>query len=376
MFLKQMLLVLFLFTASSQIFSQDDLDNYIKKLRQSEATGGKETAFLSAGSSFLYGQGYFESKQFDLAAMYFIQALDKEADNPYFNYQLAISLLKQNNEHKALQAQPYLQKAFELNPNLKTRYESDVPGKTDKSSKKNTTTNVEEKKPIGLKGYLEELKNSRATGGKKTVMNSAGRDVLYGYEYYENGEFVSAATNFRLAVSKDEQDIYANYLLGVSLAAQGKSNEAAPYLTKAFAGDAGLKDRFANDTEITSTLFKKKEAAKKPVTTPATKPVYGGALVFGNYVCSETVWNGPNQSPAYRHEPKGYFQLRSNGTYRWLDDGAVGKYSYDSKTGAIKFLSGYLAPIAKSSKFQPGKTVAQITVSFSESYKWECGCNK
>ena len=375
MFLKRMLFVLFLFVASSPVFSQDDLDNYIKRLRQSQATGGQETAFLSAGSSFLYGQDYFESKQYDMAAMYFRQALDKEPGNAYFNYQFGISLLKQNDEQKKLQAQPYLQKAFELNPNLKSRNEADVPSVSKESSKK-TTPSSSEKKANSLDAYLEELKYSRSTGGKKTVMNSAGLDVVYGYEYYENGEFVSAATNFHLAVSKNPEDIYANYLLGVSLTAQGKTNEATPYLTKAFAGDTNLQTRFANDAKVTTALFKKKEAAKKPITTPATAPVYGGTLVFGNYACSETVWNGPNQSPAYRHEPKGYFQLRANGTYRWLDDGITGKYSYDSKTGVIKFSSGYFASIAKSSKFQPGKTVAQITVHFSDSYKWECGCNK
>lgn len=371
-----MLFVLFLSTAFSPVFSQDDLDNYIKRLKQSQATGGKETAFLSAGSSFLYGQEYFEAKRYDMAAMYFTQALEKEPGNPYFNYQLAISLLKQNNEQKTLQAQPYLSKAFELNPGLKARNDVELPAKTVITAKKTNGTNVEENKAIGLDAYLEELKKSRATGGKKTVMNSPGLDVFYGYEYYEAGEFISAATNFHLAVSKDANDIYANYLLAVSLTAQGKSNEAAPFLAKAVAGDASLKNRFANDAKSSSETFKKKAAAKKPITTPATKPVYGGALVFGNYSCSETVWNGPNQTPAYRHVPKGYFQLRANGTYRWLDDGATGKYSYDSKTGNIKFLSGYLAPIAKSSKYQPGTTVAQITVNFSDSYKWECGCNK
>ena len=96
MFLKHLLFVFFFFTTSSEIFSQSDLDNYVKRLRQSQATGGNETAFLSAGSSFLYGQDYFESGRYDMAAIYFKQALDKEADNPYFNYQLGISLSKQN----------------------------------------------------------------------------------------------------------------------------------------------------------------------------------------------------------------------------------------------------------------------------------------
>lgn len=370
-----MLFVLFILNASSQAFSQDDLNTYINRLKQSQATGGQETAFLSAGSSFLYGQEYFEAKQYDMAAMYFKQALDKEADNPYFNYQFGISLLKQNDEHKKTQAQSYLQKAFELNPNLKALNDVTQPPAI-AESKNSTKKNTGENKSVGLEKYLEELKYSRATGGKRTVMNSPGLDVVYGYEYYANGEFTSAATNFRLAVSKNAEDIYANYLLGVSLNAQGKPGEAAPFLAKSFDGDASLKNRFTSDAKATTALFKKKEAAKKPITTPAKAPVYGGALVFGNYVCSETVWNGPNRSPAYRHEPKGYFQLKSNGTYRWLDDGITGKYTYDSKTGVIKFSSGQFASIAKTSKFQNGKTVAQITVNFSESYKWECGCNK
>jgi hypothetical protein len=60
--LKHLLFVAFCFTLSSTALAQDELDLYVAKLKQSKASGGSETAFMSAGSDFLYGQEYFESK--------------------------------------------------------------------------------------------------------------------------------------------------------------------------------------------------------------------------------------------------------------------------------------------------------------------------
>jgi tetratricopeptide (TPR) repeat protein len=370
-----------------RLSAQDDLDAYISRLKKSQANGGKETAFMSAGSDFLYGQGYFESKNYDMAAMYFKQVVNKEPENPYFNYQLAIALIRQKDKYKTEEAQSYLDKAFTLNPNLRTTYSNEPSAGTNKGiadfrkipdhKEAQIGEQTKTKKERGLEAYLEELKYSRSSGGPQTTMNSSGLDVMYGYEYYENGEYASAGTNFKLAISKAPNDIYANYLLGVSLAAQGKQNEAYTYLNKAFSGDPELKSRYEKDGKLARDIYQKKEAAKVVKTTPASKPVYGGALIFGNYNCTETRWNGPNASPAYSFPPKGYFALKSNGTYRWLDDGETGKYTYDAKTGTIKWLSGYFAKIAtRPSKFQVGTTVSQITVVFSDSYKWECGCNK
>ncbi len=367
--------------------AQDDLESYITRLKQSQATGGKETAFMSAGSDFLYGQGYFEAKNYDMAAMYFKQVVNKEPENPYFNYQLAIALIRQNDKYKTQEGQKYLEKAFTLNPGLKNTYAKE-PSSTRNSDNPgiNNTSNSKSIKPVektnaantmGLTAYIEDLKYSRSTGGAKTSMNAPGLDVLYGYEYYENGEYASAATRFTYAVSKDPTDVYANYLLGVSIAAQGKQKEAAPYLDKAFKGDAQLKALYNKEVKLAQETFQKKQAAKVVKTSPASKPVYGGALIFGNYNCTETRWNGPNTSPAYSFPPKGYFALKPDGTYRWLDNGETGRYSYDAKTGTIKWLSGYFASIAKKpSMFQVGTTVSQITVNFSDTYRWECGCNK
>jgi hypothetical protein len=84
-----------------------------------------------------------------------------------------------------------------------------------------------------------------------------------------------------------------------------------------------------------------------------------------------------NVSPAYRYDYKGYFALKKDGSYRWLDDGVTGKFSYNETTEELKWLSGYFKGFTpKITQYQTGEKTAQITISFSDSYRWECGCNK
>jgi predicted Zn-dependent protease len=360
--------------------AQDALDQYVNRLRRSEASGGSETAFLSVGSTFLYGQGYFEKKDYSLANMYFMQAYQKDSTNAFVNYQIAASLLKQNDKYKTEEAKKYLQNAFRMNPALKSTFEKEFPALSTKQPANNNTNNnnnVNNNAPKGLTKYIDELKYSRSTGGNKTAMLSPGLDVLYGYEFFEKGDMELAAIRFKQAVQKNPDDVYANYLLGLSLNAQGLKQEATPYLNKAFAGDANLKKQFTSDLAIATASYNKLKDSKKIKPTPAAAPVYGGKLVFGNYTCTETVWNGPDAAQPYSFPQKGYFELKADGTYRWLDNGKTGKYSYDAKTGNIKWLSGYLSDMqAKTSQYQGNKDIPQITVNFSTDYRWECGCDK
>jgi hypothetical protein len=269
--MKTTLLFLVLLFSICQSFAQDDLDNYINRLKKSEATGGSETAFMSAGAEFMYGQGYFETKSYDMAALYFMRAQKMDSTNPYFNYQLAVALLKQNDKYKAQEAQLYLQKAFALNASLITRFATDVPQSANVNTTKPVATQTENKVPVenikvtaqGLNAYLEELKYSRATSGPKTAMFTSGQEVMYGWDYYETGDYASAEQRFWFAVNNNAEDIYANYLLGVSLAAQGK--DANKYLAKAFAGDAQLKEQYNKDVAAAKAIYQQKEAAKKPV---------------------------------------------------------------------------------------------------------------
>src|SRR5687767_3841292 len=84
------------------LFAQqrDDLDNYIKRLKDDYAGARKETGFLSAGSDFLYAQEYFEARNYSSSEWYYKDVVRKEKDNPYANYQLAIAMLRQNDPHK------------------------------------------------------------------------------------------------------------------------------------------------------------------------------------------------------------------------------------------------------------------------------------
>lgn len=387
-FLLPVLALLLFCTLSLQAQeTKDDLDNYVARLRKSSATGGKETAFMSPGADFLYGQDYFEAKNYSSASWYFMDVVKKEKDNAFAHYQLAIALIRQNDKHKTEQAQEYLDAAFRLNPSLKERYARDVPAAGTAAATPKTPAPGKEAAPKtaapkagaakgeGLQAYIERLEYSRATGGKETAMLSAGQEVMYGYDYYKKGEYSSAESRFHLALAKEPQNPYINYLLAVSQAAQGKKGEAQAAYAKAIAGDAGLKSSYAKDVAEATAQHKKYEEGRKIKTTPAAKPVYGGALVLGNYTCHQTVYNGAGASPAFSYQYKGYFQLRKDGTYRWLDNGATGRYTYDAKTGNVKFLSGQLAT-ARSARYQKGTTVAQITVNLTEDYRWECGCKK
>ena len=348
----------------------DSLDVYVNRLRSSLASGGSETSFMSIGSDFLYAQDYFEAGNFSSAAYNFQAILRREKDHPYANYQLAISLIKQKDEHKARQAEQLLVIAFSRVPSLKNRYAAEMPAAANVSA---TSINLAN----GLDSYIDKIKYSRSTGGAETVMNAPGLDAFYGIEYYELGDYRSAETNFSLSLAQDPQNPYVNYMKAVSLAAQGENNVARSFLEKAIAADTSLLARFAKEAPIAKARWQEKQDGNKVKASLATTIVYGGALVYGNYTCHQSVWNGPNVSPAYRYDYKGYFALKKDGTYRWLDDGSTGRYKYDAATGTITWLSGHLKTMApKTSQYQKGTTVAQVTISYSDSYRWECGCKK
>ena len=364
----------------------DSLENYVNRLKRSSATGGSETAFLSIGSDFMYAQEYFESGNYSSAAYSFMAIVNKDKDHPYANYQLAISLLKQNDPNKTEQAKEYLERAFSKVPSLRNRYKKDMPaakdidtaGKTDsdkhfdKGTEKTAAT-----KAAGLDAYIREIKASRSTGGAATAMLTPGLDAFYGIEYFEAEEFGSAEMSFSLSLAKDAANPYVNYLKAVSLAAQGKMEAAKSFLAKAAAGDASLSDRYKEDVATATEKWKKKQEAKIVKSTPAKPVKYGGPLLYGNYTCHVSVWNGPNASPAYRFDYKGYFALKKDGSYRWLDDGATGKFSYNAATGELKWLSGYFKGYKPQvTKYQTGEKTAQITITFSENYRWECGCDR
>jgi tetratricopeptide (TPR) repeat protein len=366
------------FPAAAQ--EQDALDAYIGRLRQDHAGDRKETGFLSAGSDILYGQDYFEARNYAAAVNYFKDALKKEPENAFASYQVAMSLIRQNDKYKTQQAQTYLQQAFRINPALQERYKKENPSEAAKPASTAGSNNVPAgaaPAATGIDAYIEGLKHARSVGGPETAMNTPGRDALYGIGYYEKNEYVGAETEFRSALAREPNNPYVNYMLAVSLTALGKKTEATSFLQKAFAGAPSLKNRYPADAANAVKKWNQVKNERDVTTTAAPRPATGGPLVYGKYTCTQTVYNGAGASPAFSYPYKGYFELKSDGTYRWLDNGGTGRYQYDAATGTITWLSGYFKNVSiQSTRYQVNKSTVQMTVNFTGSYRWECGCNK
>ncbi|MND41788.1 hypothetical protein D3C80_325440 [compost metagenome] len=162
------------------------------------------------------------------------------------------------------------------------------------------------------------------------------------------------------------------------LAQGNKAGQA--YLDKSIQLAPALKSRYANDLATAKASHQKytNKIEGKSTNQPVVVEKKGGALTFGNYTCHQTIYNGASSAgQSFTHQYKGYFELKSNGTYKWLDNGQTGKYQYNSATGKITWLSGKLATMKiASSLFMRGEKTAQITLTIKGSYIWECGCDK
>ncbi len=376
----------------------DILDDYVKRLRADAAGERKETGFMSAGSDFLYGQDYYEAGNSGSAVGYFRDALRKDEGNAFFHYQLGAALWKSSDAGGKAEAEERFAAAFRLQPALRDRFEREFkkpaprqPAAPARPAAENGAGKAEpEAKPPAVVGpatgapraasvqaYIDRLKQSDAARGPETAMLTPGRMALSGIEYYETQAFDSAETAFALALAQDADNPHLNYLMAVALAAQGEV--ATVPLRRAVAGDPSLQAQFERDAAAARVAWERQVEARKPKTTPAApEPPPGGALVFGNYVCSETIWNGPNRTPAFRSEYRGYFELKADGTYRWLDDGATGRYRYDAKTGVVTWLSGHFAGggAPRSTLYRRDGANGLMSIHFSDSLRWNVICEK
>ena len=367
----------------------DLLDDHLKRLRADAEGARKETGMLSAGADFLYGQEYFEAGNFSSAVWYFRDAVKKEENNPFFRYQLGAALLKSGDKNVEDEARKHLEAAVRLQPALRERSARDFPARPPAPPAASPNPPANPPAPTAradgkaaapaasVQAYVDRLKRSRAAGGPETAMNTPGREALYGIEYFEKHAYDSAETGFALALGGDPANPHLNYLMAVARAAQGK--DAAAQLQRAVAGDPALRAQFDGEVAIARAAWRKVVEAGQPKTTPpAPEPPAGGALVFGNYVCSETVWNGPNAVPAFRREYRGYFALRSDGTYRWLDNGATGRYRYDPQSGVVTWLSGFFAGggAPRSTVYRRSGDDGLMSITFSDTLRWNVICEK
>lgn len=249
-----------------------------------------------------------------------------------------------------------------------------------------------QQEPDPISAYYNRLKESKAKGGEETAFLSVGSDMMYALEYFEAKQYDSASWGFNAILKREPNNAYANFLYGVCIARLGREKEAKTYLEKAASLMPSLNDLAKAqisklEVKEPKPLFddQPEKTVVKPKAAQAQKPAavvqkVGGKLVYGSYVCDYMQYQG-NQiggfGAAYKPVYKGYFLLKADGTYRWLDNGGTGKYRYDAKTGKITWLSGHLKtlnPIA--TIFTDGQKVAEIDVKFNDSYTWGCGCNK
>lgn len=367
-------------TADAAGDQTDALDRYVQRLRADAAGPRKETGFMSPGSDFLYGQDYFEAGNFSSAAGYFRSVVNADERNAFAQYQLGVCLGRSDDPEARELSKKHLEAALRLEPALKERLARDLPSA--EPAPPANDAKVPAAKPANatagsLAAYIARLRQSRAAGGPETAMNSPGQSALYGIEHYERNEFDSAATNFRLALARDAANPYVNYLLAVSLAAMGDDAAAATHRAQALAGDAALATSYAPDVAAAKKSWAAIVAAKQPKTSaPTQEPPPGGALIYGNYVCSQTVWNGPGANPQFRSEYQGYFELKANGTYRWLDDGVTGRYRYDANTGRIEWLSGHFAATTPATVFRRSGASGLMSIEFGETHRWNAICEK
>ncbi len=265
----------------------------------------------------------------------------------------------------------------------------------------NSAFSQQELDPVSV--YYNQLKESKLKGGPETAYLSIGSDMLYALEYFEAKNYSAASWSFNAVLKREPENAYANFLYGASLAKLGKGKEAKPYLEKSEEIMPTLRDIVKTQlsklvVEKPTSLFDEDNKTKevtKPVNTtvkpkqdlPNVKPITvvkpaaqtsASNLVFGSYVCDYQQYQGNVKfGSAFKSLYKGYFLLKADGTYRWLDNGGTGKYSYDAKTGKITWLSGYMKSLSPlTTIFKDGKKVAQIDVKFDDNYSWECGCNK
>jgi tetratricopeptide (TPR) repeat protein len=108
--------------------------------------------------------------------------------------------------------------------------------------------------------------------------------------------------------------------------------------------------------------------------TSGGKP--GGALAYGGYQCTQDYFTGAVGSYRRQSDQKGTLSLKAGGSYSFR--GSAGRYSYDAASGAIKWLSGYLAADSNTSRFRRNVRTSQIDIAFhtaSGDLDWSCGHN-
>jgi hypothetical protein len=162
-------------------------------------------------------------------------------------------------------------------------------------------------------------------------------------------------------------------LLALSLAVRAQTPVLPDAQSRAQAEAAAVRARAAAALQARAEA----DAAAKAAGPRAATPMAAAQLVYGDYTCSYNLFNAATGRVDFI--PKGAIQLNANGTYRYLDGGTPGRYTYDATTRQLTWITGYFAERGKQkTTFSSGEKLAQLDIEFSTPtgpQKWSCGCN-
>lgn len=230
-------------------------------------------------------------------------------------------------------------------------------------------------------------------------LGTPGNRIGYGLPHARAGKMLEASWSFEDAARTAPSDAMSQYLFGVSLAALGPdervkaekalreavrlaTGELKPLAEKALADftrpapPAPVKP--ARPTAASAPPKKpapKASLPRKQDSPPSAPPAVGApaAPPLGSYNCLHVRWDVAEKRTKLDY--KGYFTLLSSNTYRWLDSGPVGKYSYDPAKRRVRFVSGHLAQEGLEATFgldADGKT-PEILLRFHTEYSRTTG---
>jgi tetratricopeptide (TPR) repeat protein len=100
----------------------------------------------------------------------------------------------------------------------------------------------------------------------------------------------------------------------------------------------------------------------------------GGNLALGAYQCTLDYFSGGTGHYSRQSEQKGTLTMMGGGAYSFRGQG--GRYRYDGGSGAITWLSGYLAADTNTTRYRRNVHTSQIDIRFhtaSGNLDWSCG---
>lgn len=263
-----------------------------------------------------YGRGYFEARKYDMAIMYFENAISKDPEHAEANYLIGVCYVKLGKPEKA---RPFLEKAARLDAGYRDEIEKFF-AKTDGTTEKETET-------------PEKLTSRDAQTGDEIAEYEVGDTVEVFYAGRWNpGKIIE--------VEGRGKSVFAN----VDYTFQGDKRTAKFFYN-------ALRRAAENSNSKNKTSSKSSD----------------DKLSLGEYGCSSKVWSGGR----WVFTPRGSFQLQANGKYTQTNGG--GNYKYNAPAKEITFTGGFFG-----NSDAKGKVISseQIDIQFAESYWWTCALQK